>query len=126
MKAGTAGRLTPWIAVDFDHTLVELDTPLPGAKQAMERLKDLGYAIMIHSCNNKGWIEKVLRANDIPYDYIWNPAEDTGKPACDAYVDDRGVGFTGDWNKVIDEIVNMEKRREAIHNVNAEAEARKE
>lgn len=125
MKTGT-GRLLPWIAVDFDHTLVEIDTPIPGAKQAMEQLQALGYSIMIHSCNNREWIQKVLRANDIPYDYIWDPSEDKGKPVCIAYIDDRGIGFTGDWSKVISDILNMEQRREAIHNVNAETEARKE
>lgn len=104
----------PWIGVDFDHTLVNIDQPLPGAKEAMERLKDMGYAIMIHSCNNADWIKKVLRDNDIPFDYIWNPSEDKGKPACDAYVDDRGVGFDGDWNKAIQEIQNIEQRRAAI------------
>lgn len=117
------GRLVPWVAVDFDHTLVEVDTPLPGAREAMQRLKDLGYGIIIHSCNNRDWIQKVLRNHDIPYDYIWDPSADKGKPACDAYVDDRGVGFTGDWNKAIDEIVNIEKRREAIYNVDAKTEA---
>jgi beta-phosphoglucomutase-like phosphatase (HAD superfamily) len=107
--------MVPWVCVDFDHTLVELDTPLPGAKEAMQSLKDKGYGIIIHSCNNKGWIEKVLRANDIPFDYIWDASVDKGKPVADAYIDDRAVGFAGDWKATVEEVVNIEKRRERIH-----------
>jgi phosphoglycolate phosphatase-like HAD superfamily hydrolase len=92
------------VGIDFDHTIVNGDTPLPGARNALQRLKDKGCAILIHSCNNKSWIEKVLRAHDIPFDYIWDSATDVGKPNCDWYIDDRGIGFRGDWNVVLEEI----------------------
>lgn len=106
--------MASWIAVDFDHTIVDIDKPLPGAKEALEKLKDMGYAIMIHSCNNKGWIQKVLRDNDIPYDYIWDASEDKGKPVCVAYIDDRGVGFNGDWNDAVKQVEDIENRRANI------------
>lgn len=118
--------LTPWVCIDFDHTLVDHDLPLPGAKDAIMRLKEMGYGIMIHSCNNKSWIERVLRDNDIHFDHIW---DGLGKPAVDAYIDDRGVGFDGDWVKAVDEVRDMEKRRKKILEIvdaNAQAEARKE
>lgn len=134
MKAGKASKmsLTQWVAVDFDHTLVDIDKPLVGARDAMLKLKELGYGIMIHSCNNVEWIKKVLRKHDIPFDYIWNPSEDKGKPVCFAYVDDRGVGFNGDWNDAISQIVNLDERRSNIlgtwsyNEKHAEAEAGEE
>ena len=116
--------LTPWVCIDFDHTLVDHDVMLPGAKEAVARLKEAGYAIMIHSCNSKHWIEKVLRDNDVHFDHIW---DGNGKPAVDAYIDDRGVGFDGDWVKATDEVFNMEKRRDKIKRIvdgNAKAETR--
>lgn len=102
------------IAVDFDATLVNMDRSIPGARDAMLRLRGMGHKILIHSCNNKSWIEKVLNAEGIPYDYIWDSAHDVGKPACGAYLDDRGVGFDGDWDKAINEIENIEERRKKV------------
>jgi hydroxymethylpyrimidine pyrophosphatase-like HAD family hydrolase len=117
------GKLMPWVAVDFDHTIVNGDKILPGAKEGLALLREMGYSVMIHSCNNKGWIERVLQENDIRYDYIWNPSEDKGKPVCVAYIDDRGVGFTGNWQVAVQDVVNIEKRRERIYqNVDASAE----
>jgi hypothetical protein len=106
--------LSPWVCIDFDHTIVDHDLPLPGAKQAIMQLKEAGYAIMIHSCNNKQWIEKVLRDNDIHFDHIW---DGQGKPAVDAYIDDRGVGFDGDWPAAVQQVLNMEKRRDKIKRI---------
>jgi hypothetical protein len=122
MTAGTTGRLTPWIAVDFDHTIVNHDKILPGAREALKQLREMGYSVMIHSCNNKGWIERVLRDNDIQFDYIWDPSVDKGKPVCVAYVDDRGVAFTGNWQQVIQDVVGIEERRERILDDNAKTE----
>lgn len=96
--------LLPRICVDFDHTLVHHDKPIPGAKEAMQTLRDRGYVIIIYSCNNRDWIERVLRNNEIPYDYIYDSARDIGKPIATWYVDDRAVGFRGDWNTVLEEI----------------------
>ncbi len=104
----------PWVCIDFDHTLVDHDMMLPGAKEAIMRLKEAGYGIMIHSCNGKKWIEKVLRDNDVHFDHIW---DSVGKPAVDAYIDDRGVGFDGDWPAAVEAVLNMEKRRDKIKRI---------
>lgn len=92
------------IGVDLDHTLVHIDKPLPGAKEAMQKLKELGHNILIHSCNNVGWIKKVLNDNDIPYDYIWGSEHDLGKPVCAAYIDDKAVAFRGDWEQSLKDV----------------------
>lgn len=84
------------IGMDFDHTLVNGDQALPGARHAINCLREQGHRIIIHSCNNPKWIKKVLLNNDTRYDSIWTK---TGKPICDLYVDDRGYMFKGDWDK---------------------------
>jgi ribonucleotide monophosphatase NagD (HAD superfamily) len=104
---------TPWVAIDFDHTIVDYDKPLPGAKEALQELRDKGYKLMIHSCNNESWIRRILDSNEIPYDSIWN-SDDRGKPVCAAYIDDRAVAFTGDWRAAVAEVYGIEQRRETI------------
>ncbi len=104
-------KLVPWVAVDFDHTIVDFDKPLPGAKEGLQALKDAGYGIIVHSCNNEEWIRKILLKHEIPFDHIW---DGQGKPACDAYIDDRGVGFTGDWNATVNTVISIEERRKQI------------
>lgn len=98
------------IAVDFDHTLVNLDKPLPGAREAMEILRREGHKIMIFSCNNEDWIRKVLDNNEIPYDYIYEGT----KPNCGAYIDDRAIGFTGDWDRAVADVARLQERRDRI------------
>jgi hypothetical protein len=46
----------------------------------------------------------VLNTHEIPYDYIWDSSSDVGKPVCDWYVDDRAIGFRGDWQAVLREV----------------------
>ena len=86
------------VAIDFDGTLVELDTPLPGAKDALRALREQGHTIIIHTCNNVEWVQQVLNNNDMPYDSIWDKP---GKPRATAYVDDRAVVFDGNWDHVV-------------------------
>lgn len=82
------------IGIDFDHTLVDGDTPLEGAKDAINLLREKGHKILIYSANRKEWIEQVLNNHDIRFDRIWT---DRGKPNCDIFVDDKGYRFGGDW-----------------------------
>jgi hydroxymethylpyrimidine pyrophosphatase-like HAD family hydrolase len=91
------------IAIDFDNTLVNIDKPLDGAKDAINSLREMGHKIIIHSCNNPNWIERVLADNDIKYDYVWN---DKGKPICDLYIDDKSFRFVS-WDDQIGEIVSL-------------------
>jgi hydroxymethylpyrimidine pyrophosphatase-like HAD family hydrolase len=89
------------IAIDFDHTLVNGSILLSGAKKAINRLRELGYYIIIHSCNDVDWIKQVLHDNDVRYDSIW---DDRGKPIAAAYIDDKAVRFSGDWDDTLDEL----------------------
>ncbi|HVI39171.1 MAG TPA: hypothetical protein VM577_00795, partial [Anaerovoracaceae bacterium] len=97
-----------------DHTLVEGKDARPYAKEAINILREAGYKIIIHSCNNKSWIEKVLNDNDIRYDYIWcaesvdkpTTFRNDAKPVADLYIDDRGYHFRGNWEKELPEILS--------------------
>lgn len=102
------------IGVDFDHTIVDNDKPLPGAKAALQKLREDGHKILIHSCNNYDWILKVLNNHEIPYDYIWDSGHDIGKPVCDCYIDDRAIGFRGDWKQTIVEVEKIGQARRKV------------
>jgi hydroxymethylpyrimidine pyrophosphatase-like HAD family hydrolase len=102
------------IGVDLDNTLVLVDKALEGAKEAINILREAKHKIVIHSCNNKSWIEKVLNNNDIRYDYIW---DQVGKPLCDLYVDDKGYHFpkNGNWNEqlplILERLSGLDNRK---------------
>lgn len=94
------------ICVDFDHTLVEGDQPIPGAREAINILREAGHKIMIYSANNRAWIETTLNNADIRYDSIWTGQ---GKPLCDLYVDDKSYHFKGDWSNEVNDVLNRVK-----------------
>lgn len=110
------------LAVDFDGTLFPFGyiasepDPLPGAVEAMQRLKDHGYRLVIFTSRlSPRWlaaagyqeaemreaVERQLRAHGIPFDEI------TGeKLAAEAYIDDRAIRFRdGDWPAITDWIL---------------------
>lgn len=100
------------IAIDFDHTInnnldiaegERYSKPFPEAKESIQKLMEAGHKIMIFSCNRTAWIKEWLNHYEIPFDYIWEGM----KPVCDAYIDDRGVGFRGDWTKTLEDVDNL-------------------
>lgn len=93
------------IAIDFDDTLVHIDKRLEGAKEAINLLREAGHKIIIHSCNNPEWIEKVLNDQDLRYDLIWCKKWG-GKPAADIYIDNKGFRFEN-WTSQIKEILEL-------------------
>lgn len=101
------------IGVDFDNTLVFGDKALPGAKEAINILREKGHKIVIHSCNNASWIERVLNNNDIRFDWIYEYKDGSGKPLCDLYVDDKSYHFKGNWH---DEVTDIMLRLEGLDN----------
>lgn len=110
------------VCVDFDSTLYpwrpvyEQPDPLPGAAEAVRRLKDAGYRIVIFTSRlSPTWlastqytasdmldhIEAVLKRDGIPFDLI--TAE---KVPAEVYVDDRAIRFTeGEWPAIVDWIL---------------------
>ena len=112
----------PTVAVDFDRVLFthekwngheNFGTPLPGAKESLTRLREMGFKIMIWTTRNQpDIIENALNQYGIPFDFINNnpnqpPEINPSKPIANYYIDDRAVRFT-DWEKVIQEIEQRE------------------
>lgn len=113
-------KFTKIIAVDFDNTIHEylsqnqdwtliLDSPVKGAKEALEKLKLNGWFIIIHSARVidkktykavKDWLDKY----QIYYDEIYY---EKSKPFAHIYIDDRALTFRGDWIQTLEEISNF-------------------
>ena len=106
--------------IDFDGTICtfafpEVGTLQPDAREALLKLKELGYQIHIHSCRtatywNRGSNERnrqialvhnFMENNDLPYDKL---ILDTDKPVAELYIDDRGIGYRGNWLDVIRQV----------------------
>jgi FMN phosphatase YigB (HAD superfamily) len=113
------------IAIDFDGVIhayskgwnggAIYDPPVPGTREAMQALRDKGYKIYIFSTRSNKMFRKkdeidqdtamkaYLAEHEIPYDKIWT----FGKPMADIYLDDRAIGFRGDWNAALTDINNF-------------------
>lgn len=121
MQNGYAPIAHKVVCVDFDSTLYpwrpvyEQPDPLPGAPEAIRRLKAAGYRVVIFTSRlSPTWlastkytasdmldhIEAVLKRDDIPFDQI--TAE---KVPAVWYVDDRAIRFDGDWKPIADFIL---------------------
>ncbi len=126
------------IAVDLDGTILEYDgwkghshfgKPLPGAKEALQKLKEQGFLIIIWTTrNNKEEIARYLREQGIPFDYInenpFGPPDGSNKIYADYYVDDKAVEFRGDWQEVLRKVcgakTDLNKLKEFVNNIVAE------
>ena len=103
------------ICIDLDDTLCRgkpynTATPLPGAKEFLQRLKDDGHEIVIYTArfmgrtdnNQKAACEmgteltiNQLREWEFPYDEIY-----LGKPSADLYIDDKSISGV-DYNQIL-------------------------
>ena len=119
------------VMIDFDGTLCTwaypaMLEPEPGAREFMQQLFDWGMQPVIWSCrmspqfNTEEEVSKEISRigawcykHDIPYHSI-----DTGqacKALCLAYVDDRGVGYRGDFEDCLHQIHRMMVMDEEKH-----------
>ena len=122
MAHGYAPSASKVLCVDFDKTLYpakpiyEQPDPLPGAPEAIRRLKAAGYRIVIFTSRlSPTWlattkytasdqldhIETMLRRDGIPFDEITSE-----KVPAVYYVDDRAIRFSdGEWPAIADFIL---------------------
>jgi len=108
------------IIIDFDGTLCkfafpEVGEPQPNVKEGLEKLHNAGYKIVIHSVRtatylNEDTLEHVkaiknfMLKNNLYYDEILLTCD---KPIAAAYIDDRGIGYRGDWLKTVNETLKL-------------------
>lgn len=97
------------LAIDFDDTIMhtqnvvpgyKMGRPIPGAVEAMNKLKAEGAILVIHSVwadteQKVRAMSEWLRYFNIPYDFITNK-----KPVVDCYIDDHGYHFEN-WRDTI-------------------------
>lgn len=102
-----------WAGIDFDWTVASNSNfpdyipgePLPGAIESLRKLNDMGYKITIHTA--RPWadysnIEEYCAYYDIPVRRII-----CGKPLLRFMIDDKGVGFDGDWDKALEAALKL-------------------
>lgn len=82
-------------------------TWLLGAQDALRRFKEEGHTIVIHSCNERDWIERNLREEGLIVDYVNGHSD--GKPVADLYIDDRGWRFprNGSWIEELPKVLEL-------------------
>lgn len=111
------------IGCDFDATLHPYtdgwvgyeptdEPPIDGAPEFLAELHRLGYRVVVFSCR----ADHPLGVHGI-WKWLgdWDLARFVDdvteiKPHAEAYVDDRGVNFDGDWQKVLDNIATIVAR----------------
>lgn len=110
------------ICIDIDGTICRYEewaganhfgAVLPGAKEAILKLKEEGWYVIIFSTRaDKKAISDFLNLHNIPFDSInENPNQPDnaigGKPLADVYLDDRAITFRGNWAQAYNEIINF-------------------
>jgi len=111
-----------YVCVDLDGTIAHykgwvsethFGEPITGVHEALEKIRSGGWKIIIHTTRgNRTLIREYLEKHTIPFDYINEnpdqpPGASDGKPIAEAYVDDRGIQFNGDWAVTVEEILKF-------------------
>lgn len=121
------------ICVDFDLTLCDsvypdVGPPKPGAKEAMQDFRDMGFYIIVSSCRSCSWnwdiyypgtdvihacerpvykaMEAWLKAHKIPYDLLDDGTK--GKVSASYYLDDKAVRYENNWPEVVEFVKERE------------------
>jgi hypothetical protein len=103
------------ILVDMDDTIChelpngEMGEPMEGVKEALTKLKEQGFEIVIfsHRANDEHGTDEIktyLDSHEIPYDSIFQGEKPLGK----YYIDDRAIHFDS-WDSVLKQIENSDK-----------------
>ncbi len=107
------------LAVDFDGVIAHYDgwkgygvlgKPIAGAAETLQRLRDNGWKIIIHTTRGEDEIAGYLHHHDIPFDEINKNSDlavsNPGKPPATCYLDDRAVRFAGNWDQAFEDVTN--------------------
>lgn len=116
------------IAIDLDGVILEyvspwdgpyhFGKPIPGAVEAMKKLRSAGFRISVYTTRNNSManhnsghnsleltalVQNELEKNGIPYDYI-----SLFKPLARHYIDDRAIRFYS-WDQTLDSVGSIEE-----------------
>lgn len=102
------------ICVDWDSTCYDLnnDRLIDGTRDALDEFRLAGHKVMLFSCNNVQWLRMKAEQFNLHFDYIWGEEGlDGGKPVAAAMIDDRGIGFRGNWKQSAQEALILVAER---------------
>jgi len=97
------------IAVDFDGTIVEHEYPeigklKEGAIEMLKSLQEQGHELILWTCRADSTLEEAvvfMREHGIEFDAVNDNISTTNifsrKVYADVYIDDRAVGYPGNW-----------------------------
>jgi 2'-5' RNA ligase len=102
--------------IDFDGTIAkdkefpDIGEPEKGVKEALEKLKELGYTITIYSCRaneeeGADQIKEYMEKHDLPYDEIYSGE----KPHFHSIIDNKAIRFDNNWDEVVKQVEGSEK-----------------
>lgn len=117
MKKTQKTRRNPKIVVDFDGTITDdvfpdVGNPKEGVVEALNKLKEAGFEIIIHSCRTGSYFKDVLNEDqferikdymeyyNMPFDRIWVP----DKPIASAYIDDKAIRYQNNWTAIVNNL----------------------
>lgn len=100
------------VAVDLDGTILEraefphFGPPRPGAKEAMEKLRDSGAEVVVWTVRDDAEsVAEELRRHGIHFDDVNNSGK---KHLAEVYIDDRGVDGREDWADIVKTLLNVD------------------
>lgn len=103
------------IAVDIDDTVISSDgwpnyenpRVLPGAIEALEKIHEAGYQVDFFTARHTKFYDLTKKQlDDLCFKYRRLV---TSKPLYDYFVDDRAIGFEGDWSVALKKILEVKK-----------------
>jgi ribonucleotide monophosphatase NagD (HAD superfamily) len=82
----------------FDRPLA---TPIPGAKEALAKLKAAGHTIIVYTA--RGWAEYNVTKRWLDEHGMTYDALHMGKPIAHVWIDDRAIQFRS-WDQALDQL----------------------